>query len=130
MCPSAPRVCSEPGDQKPVLSLSLDRIQFTEAGQARRGFPQPSDGERWLAQTNYDALMTHHTTENTVKSCDEYETSFGLYYEYFVSPNFRILYVKKTPSNFIHDMPSYMPVSLHYVTLRHKLYAERSLWCS
>ena len=26
MCPSAPRVCSEPGDQKPVLSLSLDRI--------------------------------------------------------------------------------------------------------
>ena len=26
MCPSAPRVCSEPGVQKPVLSLSLDRI--------------------------------------------------------------------------------------------------------
>ena len=27
MCPSAPRVCSEPGGQKPVLSLSLDLIQ-------------------------------------------------------------------------------------------------------
>ena len=26
MCPSAPRVCSEPGGQKPVLSLSLDSI--------------------------------------------------------------------------------------------------------
>ena len=26
MCPSAPRVCSEPGVQKPVLSLSLDLI--------------------------------------------------------------------------------------------------------
>ena len=26
MCPSAPRVRSEPGGQKPVLSLSLDRI--------------------------------------------------------------------------------------------------------
>ena len=26
MCPSAPRVCSEPGGQKQVLSLSLDRI--------------------------------------------------------------------------------------------------------
>ena len=26
MCPSASRVCSEPGGQKPVLSLSLDRI--------------------------------------------------------------------------------------------------------
>ena len=26
MCPTAPRVCSEPGGQKPVLSLSLDLI--------------------------------------------------------------------------------------------------------
>ena len=26
MCPSAPMVCSEPGGQKPVLSLSLDLI--------------------------------------------------------------------------------------------------------
>ena len=26
MCPSAPRVCSEPGGQKPELSLSLDLI--------------------------------------------------------------------------------------------------------
>ena len=26
MCPSAPRVCSELGGQKPVLSLSLDII--------------------------------------------------------------------------------------------------------
>ena len=24
----------------------------------------PTHGERWLAQINYDALMTHHTTEN------------------------------------------------------------------
>ena len=24
----------------------------------------PTRGGRWLAQTNYDALMTHHTTEN------------------------------------------------------------------
>ena len=29
MCPSAPRVCSEPGGQKPVLSLSLDRIWWS-----------------------------------------------------------------------------------------------------
>ena len=27
MCPSAPRVCCEPGGQKPVLSLSLDLIE-------------------------------------------------------------------------------------------------------
>ena len=31
MCPSAPRVCSEPGGQKPVLSLSLDRIRIKYA---------------------------------------------------------------------------------------------------
>ena len=30
MCPSALRVCSEPGGQKPVLSLSLDRIYGIE----------------------------------------------------------------------------------------------------
>ena len=29
MCPSAPRVCSKPGGQKPVLSLSLDLIGYT-----------------------------------------------------------------------------------------------------
>ena len=30
MCPSAPRVCSEPGGQMPVLSLSLDLIGGSE----------------------------------------------------------------------------------------------------
>ena len=31
----------------------------------------PAHGGRWLAQTNYDALMTHHTTENIYTSaCD------------------------------------------------------------
>ena len=32
MCPSAPRVCSEPGGQKPVLSLSLDLIGWSLVG--------------------------------------------------------------------------------------------------
>ena len=35
MCPSAPRVCSEPGDQKPELSLSLDLISI---GLSAKGF--------------------------------------------------------------------------------------------
>ena len=35
MCPSAPRVCSEAGGQKPVLSLSLDCIQTEVAIQKR-----------------------------------------------------------------------------------------------
>ena len=26
----------------------------------------PTRGGRWLAQTNYDTLMTHHTTENSL----------------------------------------------------------------
>ena len=30
MCPSAPMVCSEPGGQKPVLSLSLDLIELID----------------------------------------------------------------------------------------------------
>ena len=30
MCPSAPRVCNEPGGQKPVLSLSLDLITASD----------------------------------------------------------------------------------------------------
>ena len=30
MCPSAPRVCSESGGQKPVLSLSLNRITIID----------------------------------------------------------------------------------------------------
>ena len=34
MCPSAPRVCSEPGGQRPELSLSLDLIGG-EHGQAQ-----------------------------------------------------------------------------------------------
>ena len=35
MCPSAPRVCSEPGGQKPVLSLSLDLINSLWVGSPR-----------------------------------------------------------------------------------------------
>ena len=38
MCPSAPRVCSEPGDQKPVLSLSLNRINLTSASNCYRSW--------------------------------------------------------------------------------------------
>ena len=41
MCPSAPRVCSEPGGQRPVLSLSLDLID-SAVSQCRRKFSQHS----------------------------------------------------------------------------------------
>ena len=37
MCPSAPRVCSEPGGQRPVLSLSLDLIDSSSAPPHRGG---------------------------------------------------------------------------------------------
>ena len=36
MCPSAPRVCSEHGGEKPVLSLSLDLIDRDQPEPARR----------------------------------------------------------------------------------------------
>ena len=35
----------------------------------------PTHGGRWLAQTNYDALMTHHTTENSHPSFISYVMS-------------------------------------------------------
>ena len=37
MCPSAPRVCSEPGGQKPVLSLSMDRIHRAPVNSPHKG---------------------------------------------------------------------------------------------
>ena len=33
-------------------------------GQSSVKWASPTQGGHWLAQTNYDALMTHHTTEN------------------------------------------------------------------
>ena len=33
-------------------------------GESSVAWASPTHGGRWLAQTNYDALMTHHTTEN------------------------------------------------------------------
>ena len=44
MCPSAPRVCSEPGGQKPVLSLSLDLIQC-------QGIVRNTNTKLWLLKT-------------------------------------------------------------------------------
>ena len=66
MCPSAPRVCSEPGGQKSVLSLSLDRI----------GHPIPEIrlfqnltlkiqghghgwGQSWKSQSGCNIISTH-----------------------------------------------------------------------
>ena len=43
--------------------------EYTEFDSPRlvKGEATPTNcGGRWLAQTNYDALMTHHTTENSI----------------------------------------------------------------
>ena len=50
--------------------IAIASIQVAStANSIHRGYSSmkrasPTHGRRWLAQTNYDALMTHHTTEN------------------------------------------------------------------
>ena len=43
MCQSAPRICSEPGDQKPVVSLPLDRIKTDHGAVQRDGTSHPHE---------------------------------------------------------------------------------------
>ena len=56
------------GPHSDSLYSGNEHSQFNSPRLVKReaGFPTP-DG-RWLAQTNYDALMTHHTTENSAPS--------------------------------------------------------------
>ena len=67
--------------------IAIASIQVAStANSIHRGYSSvawasPTHGGRWLAQTNYDALMTHHTTENTWKDGSLYlNGSWGLYY--------------------------------------------------
>ena len=56
MCPSAPRVCSEPGGQKPVLSLSLDRILSAKIKKHENSFSELAKSDEthpWSSQVNY-----------------------------------------------------------------------------
>ena len=55
MCPSAPRECSEPGGQKPVLSLSLDLIGTTKLSV--------------LSDVPYPAIPYHTTKFHAFSSC-------------------------------------------------------------
>ena len=42
----------------------------------------PTQGGRWLAQTNYDPLVTHHTTENISAACADRQSSVCLASQY------------------------------------------------
>ena len=57
MCPSAPRVCSEPGGQKPVLSLSLERISNIPVLFYIMAWHRP--GDRPLSEPMIVRLPTH-----------------------------------------------------------------------
>ena len=55
----------------PIAIASIQvasRANSIHRGQSCVKRASPTHGERWLAQINYDALMTHHTTENI---CDQ-----------------------------------------------------------
>ena len=64
MCPSAPRVCSEPGGQKPVLSLSLDLIMHVETSEDIRWVcwhitdtSKPNENDEHILQTTFFELI-------------------------------------------------------------------------
>ena len=45
----------------------------------------PTHGGHWLGQTNFDALMTHHTTEDTPPGCwERYTDRYDQYMEAIV----------------------------------------------
>ena len=74
MCPSAPRVCSEPGDQKPVPSLSLDRIEGRWRIDASENWAIISSGDglclvrrNAITCTNVDLLSTWPYEQTSVK---------------------------------------------------------------
>ena len=51
----------------PIAIASIQvasRANSIHRGQSSVRRASPTHGGRWLGQTNYDALMTHHTTEN------------------------------------------------------------------
>ena len=50
------------------LYSGSEHSQFNSPRLVKREAGFPTHGGRWLAPTNYDALMTHHTTENSSSS--------------------------------------------------------------
>ena len=51
----------------PVAIVSIQAASKTNSihrGKSSVKRASPTQGGGWLAQTNYDALMTHHVTEN------------------------------------------------------------------
>ena len=57
MCPSAPRVCSEPGGQRPVLSLSLDLINNIPSLVQIMAWRRP--GDKPLSEPMMISSLTH-----------------------------------------------------------------------
>ena len=67
MCPSAPRVCSEPGDQRPVLSLSLDRVMTASSRYLSHRRPRSeSPGHNKVNQTTFNMIL-FLTIQNRLK---------------------------------------------------------------
>ena len=52
------------GPHSDSLYSGSEHSQFNSPRLVKRA--SPTHGGRWLAQTNYDALMTHHTTDSFV----------------------------------------------------------------
>ena len=91
MCPSAPRVCSEPGGQKPVLSLSLDRIRFTP-NQAYISCASLHLAKAVYLRTSHGSWMLLHTiifdSQGRGHASDLLVSAYSLasFYCYFIQP--------------------------------------------
>ena len=59
------RGCACHGPHSDSVYSGTEHSQFTSPRLVKCEGGFPNQGGRWFAQTNYDALMTHHTTENT-----------------------------------------------------------------
>ena len=64
--------------------LAASTANSIHRGQSSVKRASPTHGGRWLAQINYDALMTHHTTENKYTNLYELSCNEGHDAFYFV----------------------------------------------
>ena len=60
----------------PIAIASIQAASTTNTihrGKSSVKRASPAHGGRWLAHTNHDALMTHHTTVNVVKKSSRFQ---------------------------------------------------------
>ena len=86
MCLSAPSVCSKPGGQKPVLSLSLDRIKHMLCGLVPTYFTHSLQG--YITGTG---VMLYDVPNDFYISLDISDSIFAAQMLYFKMSNVKLM---------------------------------------